>query len=59
MLEKFDYVSYSTKMHSTKFLFDEVLIRQSVAVDEVSFDEVSRTIKKGPDFLSEIIGYSG
>ena len=36
----FDQVTYSTKLHSTKWRFDENF-RRSVVVDEVSFDEVS------------------
>ena len=36
----FDQVTYSTKLHSTKWRFD-VNFRRSVVVDEVSFDNVS------------------
>ena len=36
----FDEVTYPTKLHSTKWRFDENF-RRSVVVDEVSFDEMS------------------
>ena len=36
----FDQVTYSTKLHSTKWPFNKNF-RRSVVVDEVSFDKVS------------------